>query len=138
MSVSASSSGEHAPILTPSGSSGKKRPLRLLKKMLEEGLGKHLLLGLDVSSQFPEGVSPPPPEFTVHGAHQPGYHFSEACTSSQHTCLGRHALGDTTCAAAFVWEMSSGRQESRADDGLSSEHETGEEISSGILICSCL
>lgn len=59
MSVSASSSGEHAPILTPSGSSGKKRPLRLLKKMLEEGSGKHLLLGLDVSSQFPEGVVSP-------------------------------------------------------------------------------
>lgn len=48
------------------------------------------------------------------------------------------ALGDTTCAAAFVWEMSSGCQESRADDGLSSEHETGEEISSGTLTCSCL
>lgn len=76
MSVSASSSGEHTPILTPSGPSGKKRPLRLLKKMLEEGSGKHLLLGLDVSSQFPEGVSSPPPVFTVHGAHQPGYHFS--------------------------------------------------------------
>lgn len=77
MSVSASYSGEHAPILTPSGSSGKKRPLRLLKKMLEGGSGKHLLLGLDVSSQFPAGVvSSLPPVFTVHGAHQPGYHFS--------------------------------------------------------------
>ena len=51
----------------------------------------------------------------------------------------RHALGDTTCAAAFVWEMSSGcQEESCADDVLSREHETGEEISSGNLSCSCL
>lgn len=49
MSVSASYSWEHASILTPSGSSGKKSPRRLLKKMLEEGSGKHLLLGVDVS-----------------------------------------------------------------------------------------
>lgn len=50
MSVSASYNWEHASILTPSGSSGKKSPLRLLKKMLEEESVKHLLLGLDVSS----------------------------------------------------------------------------------------
>jgi hypothetical protein len=63
-SLSAHFSWRHTSILTPSGSSGKKSGLRLLKKILKEWFLRYLPLSLDVPQLAPSRhcfIPQPPP-----------------------------------------------------------------------------